>query len=142
MVRNSWIICIPIILSKNNFIVVNWKYRLKNLHFDLLIIKSTTRNFWNSRYMMKEHLLYTKNTFQINYFPFVNQLINKLGTHTFTFSSRICSGLRETGFSMATKQRTCRGKLHKYLAKKFEFFLLVWSLVKDLMHHNSKMLQQ
>ena len=27
---------------------------------------------------------------------------------TFTFSSRMCSGLRETGFSMATRQRTCK----------------------------------
>lgn len=26
---------------------------------------------------------------------------------TFTFSSRMCSGLREIGFSMATRQRTC-----------------------------------
>lgn len=33
MVRDCWIICIAFILSKNNFVILNRKHWLKNLHF-------------------------------------------------------------------------------------------------------------
>lgn len=78
VVRNSWIISIPIILSKNNFIIINWKYRLKNLHFDSFIIKMYNKELMElTVHIMKVHLLYTKNTFQIDSFSSVNQLTNK-----------------------------------------------------------------